>query len=87
MKSCRLRFSLLTLLAMPAMFAMGWWVRVATTNAMYTWLPSRLQTIQAAYSFQNSAWCMVDENWLNACRLCHPKPKLRWIEDLPTMWR
>lgn len=27
MKSCRLRFSLLTLLAMPAMFAMGWWVR------------------------------------------------------------
>ena len=27
MKRCRLRFSLLTLMTMPAMFAMGWWVR------------------------------------------------------------
>lgn len=27
MKSCHLRFSLLTLIAMPAMFAAGWWVR------------------------------------------------------------
>lgn len=27
MKSWHLRFSLLTLLVMPAMFAMGWWVR------------------------------------------------------------
>ncbi|MHB0958919.1 MAG: hypothetical protein ACYC0X_26570 [Pirellulaceae bacterium] len=55
MKRFRLRFGLLSLLAMPAMFALGWWARDRNYERDVYAAAEKVLMMPAAFSFRSSA--------------------------------